>query len=273
MLGEPRSVATECLRVPCVYLLYHRICRFPAKYSYNIEKGKFEQHVDVVAQAWGDPNHRVSAEITFDDGHASDFEYAFPILAVRGVRAHFFITVGRIENEPGYMRWQQVRRLCDAGHIIGAHGWSHALLTHCSQTELDHELRASRETLEDKLGIPVSSMSLPGGRYNRRVLAACREAGYARVFTSMPRLETAIQDFLVGRINISAHRSPDWICGLLQPHSRELAKVRRQYRIKRSARAILGDWAYERIWGVVTGRILDTEVETAAAHENSATHQ
>lgn len=269
MPAESSFVAPECSRVPCVYLLYHEIRPFPGQYSYAIEKRLFERHADMVAQARGDQEQSASAEFTFDDGSASDFEFALPVLSSRALRGHFFITVGFIGNNPAYMAWQQVRSLCDAGHIIGGHGWSHTSLTHCSQKELDCELRGSRETLEDKLGVPITTMSLPGGRYNRAVLAACREAGYGRVFTSEPRLETTTSEFTVGRVNVSANRTPEWIHALLQPHSRELANLHRQYRIKRTAKAVLGDWIYERVWDAVTGRIIDREVGSTTAHDRT----
>jgi len=261
LVGERSSAATECLQVRCVHLLYHELRPLPHPYSYTVGTRLFERHADAVEQASKEQDQSASAEFTFDDGNASDFEYALPILSSRALRGRFFITVGWIGNKQGFMGWQQLKRLCDAGHIIGGHGWSHALLTHCSPKELDRELRASRETLEDRLAVPVTTMSLPGGRFNRQVLAACRQAGYTQVFTSIPRIETTTAGFTVGRVNVSAHRSPDWILALLRPHSSALARLRRQYAMKRSARALVGDWLYERIWGALTGGALDRRVD------------
>jgi peptidoglycan/xylan/chitin deacetylase (PgdA/CDA1 family) len=254
-------------------LLYHEIRPFAGQYSYAIAKTVFESHADLVARAGTNPDQSASAEFTFDDGTASDFEYALPILDSRGIRARFFITVGWTGTKPGFMGWHQVRRLCDAGHIIGAHGWSHTFLTHCSPSELDRELLVSKETLEDKLGVPITTMSLPGGRYNRRVLAACRQAGYTRVYTSEPRLETTTSDFTVGRVNVAADRSVRWIHALLRPRSKELAKLRRRYCVKRWVMTVLGDQIYEKIWNTVTGKTRDMQAETMAAHENTASHQ
>jgi peptidoglycan/xylan/chitin deacetylase (PgdA/CDA1 family) len=259
--------------VPCVYLLYHEIRPFPVQYSYAIERSVFEAHVGTVALAPTDPTRNARAEFTFDDGFASDFDYALPILNSHGLRGHFFITPGWTGHRKGYIGWQQLKAICDAGHIIGAHGWSHTLLTHCSPSELDRELRLSRETLEDKLGVAITSISFPGGRYNRRVLAACRKAGYMRVFTSEPRIETTTSGFTVGRINVSADRPPKWIRALLQPHSTELATLRREYWIKRSVKGILGDWVYERIWNAVRGSTRVRQAGTTVAHENTASHQ
>ena len=113
-----------------------------------------------------------------------------PILQSRGLTAQFFITVGWTGKKPGYMGWPELRALHESGQMIGAHGWSHTLLTHCSEKDLQTELSSARLTLEDKLGTSITTMSLPGGRYNRRVLAACQEAGYTQIYTSVPRAET-----------------------------------------------------------------------------------
>lgn len=254
MLSEPKFVTTEYRRLPCLNLLYHELCPAPGQCSYVVETRSFEAHADLVARRHANPNQTVSAFFTFDDGYASDFEYAMPVLDSHKLFGRFFITVGHIEKNAGHMRWREVRCLSDAGHKIGAHGWSHRLLTHCSGKELDLELTGSKKMLEDKLGIPVTTMSLPGGRYNGRVLAACRAAGYSQVYTSVPHLQTDASQFTVGRVNVSAHRSADWIAALLQPGSRELAKLRNQYRGKRAIRAILGDRAYEKLWTGVTRR-------------------
>ena len=91
-------------------------------------------------------------EVTFDDGHISNYELAAPRLQSRGMTARFFITAGWTGKKTGYMGWPELRSLHEAGHPIGAHGWTHKLLTHCSDDELQTELSKSRLTLEDKLG-------------------------------------------------------------------------------------------------------------------------
>jgi peptidoglycan/xylan/chitin deacetylase (PgdA/CDA1 family) len=261
------------MEVGCLYLLYHELRSWPSRYSYSLGTAAFASHADVIAEALRNDQPGILPAITFDDGYASDSEYALPMLSVRGLCAHFFITVGWIGMIPGYMGWPQVRSLIDAGHIVGAHGWSHALLTNCSAKELDRELNASRKLLEDKLGIAVTTMSFPGGRYNGRVLAACQEAGYTRVYTSEPRLEPPGSKFTIGRVNVSSGRSARWIRALLQPQSRELSKLQRQYSVKKAAKVFLGDWAYEKLWTAVTRPGTRTQVQPTTAHEDPAINQ
>jgi peptidoglycan/xylan/chitin deacetylase (PgdA/CDA1 family) len=176
--------------------------------------------------------------------------------------AHFFITVGWI-GQPGYMDWTQLRLLHEGRHRIGAHGWTHTLLTRCPATQLQQELGGARQALEDKLGSAVCSMSLPGGRYNRRVLAACQAAGYTEIFTSVPRAESLPHGLLHGRVNVRAGMGPAAIQQLLKPDGEALTKMERLYHLKEAARSLLGDRLYARVWALVNSQETGAEPGTA----------
>jgi hypothetical protein len=163
------------------------------------------------------------------------------------------------------MGWQELRALHQAGQIIGAHGWTHTLLTHCSASELRSELVDARLTLEDKLGTSITTMSLPGGRYNQRVLAACREAGYTQIFTSIPKAEPNPACPTCGRLNVRGDMSLEWISSLFRPGNRVLSGLERQY--------LLGDRLYEKLWAILNRKEPDTDAGEAAAREDSAHHQ
>jgi len=251
------AVTDEYTKLPCLHLLYHELRLERSSYTYALAAAAFELHADWVAAKDKEENPDVSVALTFDDGHASDVEFALPILKARGLRGRFFITAGWIGCKPGYMHWSDVRALCDAGHMIGAHGWSHALLNNCSAKELDVELQQAKAVIEDKTGIAVTSMSLPGGRSNKRVKAACREAGYVRVYTSEPRVQIDAAEFAVGRVNINSHVTVDWLNRLVQPGNRELKQLQTRHRIKEAAKATLGDRIYDKLWSAVVGKESD----------------
>jgi peptidoglycan/xylan/chitin deacetylase (PgdA/CDA1 family) len=198
-------------------------------------------------------------EVTFDDGHISNYEFALPALQSRGLVARFFITVGWTGKKPGFMGWRELRSMHESGQLIGAHGWSHALLTNCTQEDLDNELSRSRSMLEDKLGTSITTMSLPGGRYNHTVLEACRRAGYTQVFTSVPRAERVPPGFLVGRLNIRDDVTLVRLRKLLGPGNRTLARLERQYRIKAAAKTFMGDRLYEKFWALLNKKEPDSD--------------
>ena len=247
------STSEERARQPLqkLHFLYHELRPESSNYSYVLETNKFDEHLNLFLKMWEAESPGLWPEVTFDDGHISNFDYALPALMSRGLAARFFITVGWIGKKPGYMGWRELRSLHESGQLIGAHGWSHALLTHCAPGDFDLELRKAKLVLEDKLGTSITTMSLPGGRYNRRVLAACREAGYTHVYTSVPRAEREPLGFTVGRLNVRRDISTEWIRNVLQPGSRELSTLERQYRIKAAAKTVLGDRLYEKLWALL----------------------
>jgi hypothetical protein len=256
-----------------LYLLYHELRPSRSNYSYIVETGDFERQIDLFLKLRESRQSELWPEVTFDDGHISNFEYALPILQSHAIKAWFFVTVGWMGRRPGYMGWQELRALHQAGQQIGAHGWTHTLLTHCSARRLHSELVDARLTLEDKLGTPITTMSLPGGRYNRRVLTACREAGYAQIFTSIPRAEPEPTVSTVGRLNIRGDMSLEWISKLFEPGNKVLLGLERQYQMKAAAKSLLGDRLYAKLWAIFNRQEPETEPEDAAAREDSAHHQ
>jgi peptidoglycan/xylan/chitin deacetylase (PgdA/CDA1 family) len=241
-----------------LYLLYHELRPLRSEYSYVCETAQFERHIDYFVHVQKEESRGLWPEVTFDDGHISNFEYALPILQSWGLVARFFITVGWTGRKPGYMGWRELRSLHQSGQLIGAHGWSHALLTNCAQEDLDRELSGARLMLEDKLGTSITTMSLPGGRYNQRVLAACRRAGYTQIFTSVPRAEQMPPGLLVGRLNVRGDMTLDRLRKVLQPGNHILARLERQYRIKAAAKTLMGDWLYEKVWAILNRKEPDS---------------
>jgi hypothetical protein len=256
-----------------LYLLYHELRPNGSKYSYVIENAEFEKHLDLFSRLRENAEGGSLPEITFDDGHLSNLEYALPLLDSRKLKARFFITAGWTGHKPGYMGWDDLRTLHAAGQEIGAHGWSHTLLTHCDDKELQAELVSSKHALEDNLGISMTTMSLPGGRYNQRVLEACWQAGYTQVYTSIPRSEPASPGSIVGRLNIRGDMKAEWIADVLRPDSGMLASLGRQYKIKEAAKGLLGDRLYEKVWALLNRKEPDADQGEATIDEDPAHHQ
>ena len=256
-----------------LYLLYHELRPTRSSYSYVVETGEFAKQADLFLELRKNGGSGLWPEVTFDDGHISNFEFALPALQSRDIKAWFFITVGWTGRRRGYMGWQELRALHQAGQFIGAHGWSHALLTHCNARGLHSELIDARLTLEDKLGTSVTTMSLPGGRYNRSILNACQEAGYTQIFTSIPRAEPEPTGLTVGRLNIRGDMSLEWMAKLLQPGNKILSGLERQYHRKAIAKSLLGDRLYEKLWAILNRKEPNTDAGEAATREDSAHHQ
>ena len=250
-----------------IFFLYHELREGGSNYSYVVSRELFERHLELFARSRG-TGRGLFPEITFDDGHISNISLAAPILATRGIPATFFITVGWTGVKPGYMDWPDLRALHKSGYAIGAHGWSHTLLTHCTPHQLETELIRPRLTLEDKLGAPITLISLPGGRSNRRILTACAAAGYTHIYTSAPRPEPLPFGLTLGRLNIRGDMQPDSIAYLLEPGSQALTRLARAHRLKTAAQSLLGDRLYARLWALANRQ--EPDEDTAPGQEPSA---
>jgi peptidoglycan/xylan/chitin deacetylase (PgdA/CDA1 family) len=240
-----------------LHLLYHELSAEKRAYSYVVQTSAFAQHAALYARLQHENGLR--PELTFDDGHRSNHDLALPILAAHNLQARFFITTSWTGNRPGYMGWDELRALHAAGQHIGAHGATHALLTHCTGRNLESELYAPRLLLEDKLGAPITTMSFPGGRYNHRVLAACQDAGYTHLYTSHPKAEPIPAGDLIGRLNIRGDMDPAWIARLFTPGDPTLAKLSRSYQLKATAKTLLGDRLYAALWAVLNRKTPDLD--------------
>jgi peptidoglycan/xylan/chitin deacetylase (PgdA/CDA1 family) len=119
-------------------LTYHEIAPAATRYVYSIEARNLEEHLRMSRRT--DPR----LDVTFDDGHGSQYRYGLPLLRQYGLKAMFFITASWTNVRRGYMDWSQLAELVAGGHDVQSHGWSHRLLTACSDAELETELRRSR---------------------------------------------------------------------------------------------------------------------------------
>jgi peptidoglycan/xylan/chitin deacetylase (PgdA/CDA1 family) len=181
--------------------------------SYKLSATRFADHLKALAQRGSavGPVSSVHATmdkplvlLTFDDGGLSAAHETRELLGVHGFPGHFFVTTGRI-GTPGFCGATELRRLADLGHVIGSHSVSHPTrMSILSRAALEREWRESRETLEDILGRPVDTASVPGGYYARHVAEAAADVGVRFLFTSEPvtALEEVQGCLVIGRYTL-----------------------------------------------------------------------
>lgn len=86
------------------------------------------------------------------------------------------------EFEP--LSWDDLREMEKHGIHIGSHTMNHEILTRVESERLAHELRNSRQILEDRLGHQVQGFCYPNGDYNTAVVKAVEESGYRYAVTT-----------------------------------------------------------------------------------------
>ncbi|HEY2169306.1 MAG TPA: polysaccharide deacetylase family protein [Candidatus Angelobacter sp.] len=232
-------------------LAYHEVMP-DSNYAYCVTSAAFAEQLRLLDSL--KKNKSCDAQITFDDGEKSQFHNALPLLADYGMKATYFVTPGLIGTAAKFLGWDDLSALQAAGHSVQSHGWSHKFLTFCSEAELTHELRASKQSLEDNLCSAVEEISVPGGRWNRRVLHACAAAGYRRVYVSDPWAATEIDGVeVIGRFMVRRTTTPDELERIVAKDPVTLRKLRLRSQLREGVVGILGDSLYHRLWCRLTG--------------------
>ncbi len=96
------------------------------------------------------------------------------------------VSIDSIKNERLFMNWDEARALLDSGMAIGSHTHSHSLLSKLSFEQQVHELRTSRDILQERLGVKIEALAYPvGGRYtfSKETYSALNETGYRAAFS------------------------------------------------------------------------------------------
>ena len=218
---------------------FHRVTDALAADGLTCSAAKFEafckffaKHFQVVAlseqvricRAGGDVGGTLS--ITFDDGYADNIQTAAPILQRLQLPATFFVTTGfigsqtvppwdrELPRQPGWMSWDQVRKLRDLGFEIGNHTESHIDMGTADSQTVRGELARSKRKLLEELGTELHLFAYPfGGRehISNSSRDLIREAGFSCCLSCYGGVNASRPDpFELKRIGIAEwFASPD----------------------------------------------------------------
>jgi peptidoglycan/xylan/chitin deacetylase (PgdA/CDA1 family) len=155
------------------------------------------------------------AAVTFDDAMVSIYEQALPEMEKRGIPATVFAVSGKLGQSAAWGNYseepltpeptvnsEQLRTLAERA-LVGSHTVTHPMLTRLSEAEAKAELRESRTSLEHLLDRKVTLFSFPYGDFNGKLIKWSGEAGYQRVFTTLPSVfesEDGAEAAVVGRV-------------------------------------------------------------------------
>ena len=152
--------------------------------------------------------------ITFDDAFQSVGAHAVPELLRRSLPSTVFVPVQLLGRRAGWdsrdgrqirehvMTAEQLRALPELVEL-GSHSSTHRRLPALPAVDLAEETAGSRRELEEIVGLPVRYFAFPYGAHDRRVVQACRDAGYERSFSIVPRRADRRRDaYVVGRVAV-----------------------------------------------------------------------
>ena len=156
--------------------------------------------------------------LTFDDGHASLADYAYPVLADLGFTATTFLVTDYVGHDNSWdvpyafrrlpqLSWRAIESWRIKGFEFGSHSGTHRRLTWLRSDAITDELTRSRRTLVDRLG-PSAGLAIayPFGAVSDRTVELARQVGFGLGFAGawerskdplrLPRIPVYVWDAL-----------------------------------------------------------------------------
>src|SRR5262249_52423231 len=110
------------------------------RHAFTVDVEDWYQGIPIARDAW------TTAERRLDHG----LNVLLELLDACGARATFFVLGPVAEEHP-----ELVRRIADAGHEVGCHGWSHDLLYRMTPERFRNETARATACIEDVVGRPI----------------------------------------------------------------------------------------------------------------------
>jgi len=163
--------------------------------------------------------------ITVDDGYENLLTEAYPIISDPAInyKVTAFIPTGRLggtndwdtgDNVPliDHLTWSQVQTLHNSGRVdFQSHSVTHPDLTALSDSQVEAELKNSKDAIENNLNKPVKFLSWPFGAYDLRVQNKAYEAGYFAALNAWGGVEQDSSDkWALKRIYVDWNTSVDF---------------------------------------------------------------
>lgn len=170
-----------------------------------------------------------SVLITIDDGYASGYQIAWPILKEFSYPFVMYPYTKWVEVGGKSLTWDQLREMRDAGVEFGSHSVSHDNMVRPKtlkggdyQQWVHNELVGSKQILESQLQVSITTFAYPYGSHNARIVEDALKDGYEALFTVNPvPIRFSSPAGSLGRFIISSTQPTTFKNALrfLEPHS------------------------------------------------------
>jgi peptidoglycan/xylan/chitin deacetylase (PgdA/CDA1 family) len=117
--------------------------------------------------------------LTFDDGRDTQYSAAWPILKRHYAVATFYVLTNAIGRD-GYLTWDQLKEMKDAGSEVGSHSVYHPYLWKVTDPkELESEIGGSKAAIDDRLDVSTTAFAYPFGPSSPQVVDRLKLDGYS----------------------------------------------------------------------------------------------
>ncbi|MHA1598033.1 MAG: polysaccharide deacetylase family protein [Alphaproteobacteria bacterium] len=180
-----------------VIFMYHRFGE-DAIASTNIRIEQFEAHIEelktggytvlplstiVDALKTGKTLPDKTVAITIDDAFQSVYTEAWPRLQAAGFPFTVFVSTDVVDQRvDGYMAWNQIIELKNAGVGIGHHTDTHLKMASSGRATNTQDMEKASQRFSDELGGVPKLFAYPYGEASSEVMALIKEQGFVAAF-------------------------------------------------------------------------------------------
>ncbi|MBC7750293.1 MAG: polysaccharide deacetylase family protein [Candidatus Saccharibacteria bacterium] len=160
--------------------------------------------------------------LTFDDGFADNYHYAFPLLKKYQAKATIYLApdIPVIDK----LQHSQILEMAESGLIeFGAHSVNHVNLTKLDDTQAIQEIEQSRDAVQRIVG-SCRSFAYPYGRFDERHEKMVEAAGFTSAVSTRKKIEPISSANIFRLPRVSTH-------GKMSAVQMRIALARGRYRI------------------------------------------
>ena len=174
--------------------MYHRFeeNKYP---STNIRISEFKQHLELIKEnnikfvnpsnfktELNNEKNQRKILLTIDDGYASFYKNAWPILKASEIPFILFISTREV-GKKGYMNWKEINSISKYDFVeIGNHSHSHDYLIDFNNEKIKDDLKKSISIFKEKLGRNLDFFSYPFGEYSSNLKNIVINLGFKYAF-------------------------------------------------------------------------------------------
>ena len=207
---------------------YHEFSETLPETAMRIRTSKFRKQLEIIEQlgitvisldefiAWKRGDTTLPEKcvlLTFDDGWLSVYTDAFPILKEFGHPFTLYLYQDYVDGGGRALTTPMIKEMLAHGATLGSHSVTHPLPSAVKRKRAEGpeafdaylrvELGQSRQFLETKFEVPVTTYAFPGGFFTEEMLALAPELGYTHLFTVEPaKVRRASPDLALPRYMI-----------------------------------------------------------------------
>jgi len=211
-----------CRRVPI--LMYHHVMEAKqaeaiGATNLNVPPEKFREQMDYLLQKGyqvisleemyeGLKNKEIPVKpivLTFDDGYRDFYDYVYPILREKNLKATVFI-ISQFVGGERYLTWSQIQEMSKSGLVsVGNHTLNHPYLTSLRIEEIRNQIISANNIISEKVGQRIRFFAYPYGAVNSLIEEVLKEGDFwGAVVTTSGSPQCLGLPFRFSRIRIGA---------------------------------------------------------------------